>query len=218
MDRSTQLQGTTQAAPDAVAAVGSAGGPAPGGASASQIVAQAVRRAAVARVATLGPHLIALVVKASSGVTLPATATTHDPQLLADRLRHRAPLTPLADPEVGQDHLGAWGERPSSVGDLLAARGTEGQRVVGELERQCALEAARMAPRLADELAREHPQLAGELGRQHAAALVGEGRPLAPAAVLCSEVAALLAIELVTVVADQLAAVPVSPLDPSRAT
>jgi hypothetical protein len=210
MDSSNEPRGT---------ATGPAGsptaGPRPSGpaatASASDIVAEAVRRAAVARVATLGPHLIALVVKASSGVTLPATATTHDPQLLADRLRHRAPLTPLADPEVGQDHLGAWGERPSSVGDLLAARGTDGQRVVGELERQCALEAARMAPRLADELATQHPRLAADLARQHAAALVGDGRPLDPAA-------ALLAIELVTVVSAHLAGVPVSPLDPSRVT
>ena len=101
------------------------------GRPAADIVAEAVRRAAAARVATLGPHLIALVVKASSDMTLPATATIHDPESLADRLRHRAPLTPLADPEMGQDHLGAWGERPSSVGDLLAARGTDGQRVVG---------------------------------------------------------------------------------------
>jgi hypothetical protein len=168
-------------------------------------------------VATLGPHLIALVVKASSGVTMPATATAHDPQSLADRLRHGAPLTPLADPEVGQEHLGPWGERPCSVGDLLAARGTEGQRVVGELQRQCALEAARTAPRLADELVRQHPDLARDLAHQHAAALVGEGRPLDPASVLCSEVAALLAIELVTAVSDQLAPVPVGPLD-SRVT
>jgi hypothetical protein len=187
-----------------------------GGRSASDIVADAVRQAAAARVATLGPHLIALVVKASSDVTLPATATIHDDESLADRLRHRAPLTPLADPEMGQDHLGAWGERPSSVGDLLAARGTDGKRVVDELERQCALEAARTAPRLADELAAEHPQLATELAGQHAAALVGNGRPLEPAAVLCSELAALLAIELVKVVSAQLAGVPVSPLDPGR--
>jgi hypothetical protein len=185
--------------------------------SASEIVAHAARRAAAARVATLGPHLIALVVKASSGVTMPATATAHDPQSLADRLRHGAPLTPLADPEVGQEHLGPWGERPSSVGDLLAARGTDGQRVVGELQRQCALEAARTAPRLADELVCQHPDLARDLAAQHAAALVGEGRPLDPGSVLCSELAALLAIELVSAVSEQLAPVPVGPLD-SRVT
>ena len=214
MDSSYEARGAPGANADGAP---SADSPA-GVASAGQIVEQAVRKAAAARVATLGPHLIALVVKASSGMTLPATATTHDPELLADRLRHRAPLTPLADPEVGQDHLGAWGERPSSVGDLLAARGTDGERVVGELERQCALEAARMAPRLADQLARQHPQLPGEVARLHASGLVGEGRPLDAPAVLCSEVAALLAIELVTVVSDQLAGVPVSPMDPARAT
>jgi hypothetical protein len=214
MDRSNEPR--SAAAP--VAGGTFTAGPQNGARSAADIVAEAARRAAAARVATLGPHLIALVVKASSDVTLPATATIHDPQPLADRLRHRAPLTPLADPEIGQDHLGAWGERPCSVGDLLAARGIDGRRVVGELERQCALEAARMAPRLAHELAGEHPRLAVDLARQHAAALVGDGRPLDPPAVLCSELAALLSIELVKVVTAQLARVPVSPLDPTRVT
>jgi hypothetical protein len=47
----------------------------PGGRSASEVVASAVRQAAFARMAALGPHLIALVVKLASPVTLAPDST-----------------------------------------------------------------------------------------------------------------------------------------------
>jgi hypothetical protein len=174
------------------------------------VLAEAVRRAALARVATSGPHWVSLVVQTTRDLTLPATPSGESDELLGERLDDGRPLTPLADPQVGAG-LGSWAERPASVGDLLAARGTHGERVVGRLERQCALEAARFAPMLADELAREHPGLAASVAARHPAALTGDDGPLDPAAALACEVAALLALEMVAAVSDQLAAVPLSP-------
>ena len=95
---------------------------------ASEVVETAVRRWAQTHLAAMGPRLVALIVKDSGDLAVPATATRHDEPLLA-RLDSGAPLTPLSDPETGQDHLGAWGQVPSSVGDLLSARGADGQRV-----------------------------------------------------------------------------------------
>jgi hypothetical protein len=175
---------------------------------ASTAVAEAARREALARVATAGPHWVDLVVHATRERTLPPTATTTD-EPLGERLDHGAPLTPLADPDTGGDALGAWGVGPSTVGDLLEARDTDGRRVAGELELQCALEAARLAPKLADDLARADPGLADRLAREHAPGLV-DGGSVAPAAVLCAQVAAVLAVELVAQVREQLAPVPIS--------
>ena len=174
------------------------------------VLADAVHRAALARVATTGPHWVSLVVHTSREMTLPPTPSGHDAEPLGQRLDEGRPLTPLADPQVGAG-LGTFAERPASVGDLLAARGTHGERVVGQLERQCALEAARFAPMLADELTREHPELAGAVAARHPSSLTGDGGPLDPAAALACEVAALLALEMVAAVADQLAAVPLAP-------
>ncbi len=173
------------------------------------VLADGVHRAAMARVATSGPHWVALVVQTARDVTLPPTPSSAADEPLGRRLDDGRPLTPLADPQV-EAGLGAWAERPASVGDLLAARGTHGERVVGRLERQCALEAARFAPMLADELVREHPGLAAAVAARHPAPLTDAGGPLDPAAALACEVAALLALEMVAAVADQLAAVPLS--------
>jgi hypothetical protein len=63
---------------------------------------------------------------------------------------------------------------------------------------------------LADELVQEHPELAAAVAARHPAALTAEGGPLDPAAALACEVAALLALEMVAAVADQLAAVPLT--------
>jgi hypothetical protein len=174
------------------------------------VLAEAVHKAALARVATSGPHWVSLVVQTARDVTLPPTPSTDGDQSLGERLDEGGPLTPLADPQIGSD-LGSWAERPGSVGDLLAARGTSGERVIGRLERQCALEAARFAPMLADELVRTHPGLAASVAARHPAPLTGDGGPLDPAAALACEVAALLALEMVAAVSDQLAAVPLTP-------
>jgi hypothetical protein len=183
--------------------------------SAAEIVDTAVRVAAAGRVATLGPRLVALAVKACEGVPLPATTSTPDQEPLVERVAARKPLTPLADPESGQpDKLGSWGLQPSTVGDLMSARGSDGTRIVGELERQCALESARLAPRLADDLAREHAGLARRLADEHAPSLTGAEGPLDPAAFLCSEVAALLVVAMLTAVAEQMTPVPL-PVPPS---
>jgi hypothetical protein len=183
---------------------------------ASQVVADEVRRAAVARIATLGPRLVARVVRSTADVAVTPTATRHEAEALTERLRSGGPLSPLGDPESGQDRLGPSGVHPGSVGDLLEARGTDGFRVANELRRQCALEAARMAPTLADQLATSHAGLAEALAHEHAAPLVDGPRQVDPAAVLCAEVASLLAIELLTVVEDQMGDVPVSPNPPTR--
>jgi hypothetical protein len=174
------------------------------------VLAEAVHRAALARVATTGPHWVSLLAQSARELTLPPTPSSAGEEPLGQRLDEGRPLTPLADPQVGGD-LGAWAERPASVGDLLAARGTHGERVVGQLERQCALEAARFAPMLADDLARQHPGLAAAVSARHPPALTGDGGPLDPAAALACEVAALLALEMVAAVSDQLAAVPLTP-------
>jgi hypothetical protein len=174
------------------------------------VLAAAVHKAALARVATTGSHWVSLVVQTARDMTLPPTPSTDADESLGQRLDEGRPLTPLADPQVGSD-LGAWAERPGSVGDLLAARGTHGERVIGQLERQCALEAARFAPMLADDLVREHPGLSAAVAARHPAALTGDGGPLDPAAALACEVAALLALEMVAAVSDQLAAVPLTP-------
>ena len=174
------------------------------------VLADAVHRAALARVATTGPHWVSLVVQTAREVTLPPTPSTEQSEPLGRRLDAGRPLTPLADPQVGSD-LGAWAERPGSVGDLLAARSTGGERMIGRLERQCALEAARFAPMLADELVRAHPDLPAAVAARHPAPLAGDGGPLDPAAALACEVAALLALEMVAAVADQLGGVPLTP-------
>jgi hypothetical protein len=147
------------------------------------VLADAVHRAALARVATTGPHLVSLVVQTARDVALPPTPSTDAVQPLGQRLDEGKPLTPLADPHVGSD-LGPWAERPGSVGDLVAARSTGGERVVGHLERQCALEAARFAPMLADELVRDHPGLPAAVAARHPPPLADEGGPLDPAAAL----------------------------------
>jgi hypothetical protein len=182
------------------------------------VLAEAVHRAALARVATTGPHLVSLVVQTTRGMTLPPTPSNDEAQSVGQRLDEGRPLTPLADPQVGLGGLGDFAERPASVGDLLAARGTHGERVVGHLERQCALEAARFAPMLADQLAREHPGLVASVAARHPSAMTDTGGPLDPAAALACEVAALLALEMVAAVSDQLAAVPLStePVEPAE--
>src|SRR3954468_23248342 len=103
------------------------------------VLSEAVHRAALARVATTGPHWVSLVAQTARDVTLPATSSSNGEEPLGRRLDEGRPLTPPADPQAGHE-LGPWGARPGSVGDLLAARGTGGERVVGRLERQCALE------------------------------------------------------------------------------
>jgi hypothetical protein len=120
------------------------------------------------------------------------------------------PLTPMADPEL-DSALGAYAVRPATVGDLLAARGANGHRVVVELDRQCALEAARVAPSLADQLTRDHPDLLASIAARHPPSLIEKCGPLFPRAALCAEVAALLALEMVAAVREQLADVPLSP-------
>lgn len=183
--------------------------------AAGVVVAEAVRRAAVARMATLGPRLVAQVMRSTGDMVVPGTATGLEPEPLADRARSGSPLTPLADATSGQEeHLGSWGRRPSSVGDLVEARGTDGRRVASELRRQCAIEAARMAPSVADDLAKAHDGLAAELAYAHAAPLIEGGPQLDPAAVLCSEVAALLTIELLAVVEEQMGDAPLPVLAP----
>ena len=182
----------------------------------SEVVAEEVRRAAVAHIATVGPRLVARVVRSTGGVDVTPTATRKQPEALTERLRSGGPLSPLADPESGQGRLGASGVSPGSVGDLLEARGTDGFRVAGELRRQCALEAARMAPALADDLSRAHPGLADTLAHEQAAPLVDGPAQVDPAAVLCAEVAALLAIELLTVVENQMGDLPVPSNPPHR--
>ncbi len=182
---------------------------------ASAVVARAVQRAALERVATTGAHWIGLVVHATREMILaPAPGADHT-ETLGERLDEGAALTPMADPETGQDHLGDYGLRPATVGDLLETRDVDGHRVAGELELQCAIEAARVAPRLADELARDHPDLAVRLAEEHAGALAGAGGPLDPAAVLCAEVAAVLAVTLVVMVREQLSEVPIGTNDPN---
>lgn len=176
---------------------------------AADLVAEVVHRAALERVAVTGPHWIDLVVHATRERTLPPTATSRQAEPLGKRLGDGAPLTPLADPATGGEGLEGWGVGPSTVGDLLEARDTEGWRVAGELELQCAIEAARLAPRLADRLARDHAGLADQLADERAAALVQGDGPLEAAAVLCAEVAARLAVELVVLVRELLAPVPV---------
>jgi hypothetical protein len=64
---------------------------------------------------------------------------------------------------------------------------------------------------LADELVRDHPNLLAAVAARHPAPLAGDDGPLDPAAALACEVAALLAIEMVAAIADQLAAVPLTP-------
>ena len=184
--------------------------------TASEVVAAEVRRAAVARIATVGPRLVARVVRNAGDVDVAPTATRPEGEALSDRVRAGGPLTPLADPESGQDRLGSWGVQPGSVGDLLEARGTDGYRVAGELRRQCAFEAARMAPGLADELASADPDLAASLAHELAAPLVDGPSKVEPEAVLCAEVAALLAIELLTVVEDRMADAPLPTNPPER--
>ena len=174
------------------------------------VLDEAVHRAALARVATTGAHWVSLVAQGARDVTLPPTPSSDGEEPLGQRLDDGRPLTPLAEPQVG-DELGAWATRPASVGDLLAARGTHGERVIGQLERQCALEAARFAPMLADELVHAHPDLAAFVARRHPAPLTADGGPLDPAAALACEVAALLALEMVAAVSEQLAAVPLTP-------
>lgn len=176
--------------------------------SAADIVAKVVRRAALERVAVTGPHWIDLVVHATRDRALPPTATRTEVEPLGKRLADGAPLTPLADLASGGTSPEGWGVRPSTVGDLLAARDTEGRRVASELELQCAMEAARLAPRLAGQLAVEHPGLADRLADERAAALVQADDPLDPAAVLCAEVAARLVVDLVVLVEEHLAPVP----------
>jgi hypothetical protein len=177
--------------------------------AACSVVADEVRRAAVQKIASLGPRLVAQVMRSSGDMIMPATASGLAAGPLSERARHGSPLTALADASCGQDaHLGSWGLRPASVGDLVEARGTDGSRVATELRRQCALEAARMAPGLADELASRHHGLAAEVAHAHGAPLVA-GRPGADhAAVLCAEVAALLTIELLAVVEIQMGDAP----------
>ena len=179
-------------------------------------MAAEVRRAAVARIATLGPRMVARVVRNAGDVDLAPTATQPEEESLSARIRGGGPLTPLADPESGQDHLGSWGVQPGSVGDLLEARGTDGYRVAGEVRRQCAFEAARMAPQLADQLATQDPDLPRALADELAAPLVHGPSHVEPEAVLCAEVAALLAIELLTVVEDQMADAPLPTNPPER--
>jgi hypothetical protein len=183
---------------------------------ASEVVAAEVRRAAVARMATVGPRLVARVVRNTGDVDVAPTATKPEGEALRARVESGGPLTPLSDPESGQDRLGSWGVQPGSVGDLLEARGTDGYRVAGELRRQCAFEAARMAPQLADQLASAHPDLADSLAHEVAAPLVDGPSQVEPAAVLCAEVAALLVIELLSVVEDQMADAPLPTNSPDR--
>lgn len=185
------------------------------GPAASAIVAEAVHQAAMRRVAMTGPHWINLVVHATRDLTMPPTSSSRTAEPLGDRLDSGAPLTPLADPSTGGEALGSWGVGPSTVGDLLEARDTAGRRVAGELELQCALDAARMAPGLAADLAAEHPGLADRLADEHAAALVASESAPDPAAVLCSEVAALLAVGLVVKVREHLAPVPLGTSRPT---
>ena len=182
--------------------------------TAGGVVADGVRRAAVGRIASLGPRLVAQVMRSSGAMVMPATASGLVEQPLAERARTGSALTALADATSGRDeHLGTWGLRPGSVGDLVEARGTDGSRVASELRRQCALEAARMAPGLADELASSHEGLAVELAHAHAAPLVGGSPRLDPAAILCAEVAALLTVELLAVVEIQMGDAPLPHLD-----
>ena len=169
--------------------------------AAGAVVAEGAQRAATARIATLGPGLIAQVMRTASDMVMPATASGLPEGSLGDRARSGAPLTALSDAMSGQEeHLGSWGLRPASVGDLVEARATDGSRVASELRRQCALEATRMAPGLADDLASSREGLADELAHAHAAPLVDGSPGVDPAAVLCAEVAALLTIELLAAV------------------
>ena len=182
----------------------------------ASVLSEAVHHAALAHVATDGPRWLALVVHTSRDVVLPPTERGGSAEQLGRRLDEGRPLTPLADPDIGSA-LGDYATRPSSVGDLLAARSTEGERVIGDLERRCALEAARLAPPLAAQLVRDNPRLLASVAARHPAPLTHDGGPLDPAAALCSEVAALLALEMVATVASQLAGVPLSPVAPEPA-
>jgi hypothetical protein len=141
-------------------------------------------------------------VKSANDVVLPATPTRHEPERLADRLDAGAPLTPLADPEAASDDLADWKLTPSSVRDLLNARGTDGRRIDVELRQLCASQAAGAAMVLTEQLMGDHPDLAARLAAQRPPAA---NAALAGAAALCAEVASLLAIELVNLVDDQLA-------------
>jgi hypothetical protein len=210
--RESQVEQVDQV--DQVAPGGASGAPAP--ADASGVVAAAVERAALERVAMTGPHWIDLVVHATQDRTIPPTSTSTVPEPLGKRLGDGAPLTPLADPATGGESLAGWGVGPSTVGDLLEARDTDGRRLAGELELQCAIEAARLAPRLADQLAHEHPGLADRLAAERVGPPGAAGRHLDAAAILVAEVAARLAVALVVLVREHLAPVPL-PVRPPTA-
>ncbi|MCU1344346.1 MAG: hypothetical protein JWL70_612 [Acidimicrobiia bacterium] len=184
--------------------------PSPEPFSAGTVVAREAHRAAMSLASSLAPRIMALTVKQTGDFVMPGTPTAAESSL-TDRLSSGGPVTSLADPEVGQDRLGASGHRPSTGGDVLAGSDVSGHRIAAPLEQACALEAARLAPKLANDLVGQYPDIAVALAAEHGNSVVDPTGPITPAALLCAEVAAQLTVALISVITAEMAHVPIAP-------